>query len=252
MVRVRCTLLKMIVVAACAPLASAHAADIVVSAAASLSNAFGDLGKAYEATHAGDKVVLNFAASDVLLKQFEQGAPADVFASADEATMDRAAQSNLIDASTRRDFATNTLVLIVGGTAKSPANLQELTGADYAHIAIGNPDSVPAGRYAKQALTTAHLWDTLQPQIVPTQNVRQALDYVARGEAQAGFVYATDADTQKDRVHVAMTVPTATPVRYPIAVTSKSQHADAAKGFVAYVESADAQAVLKRYGFSAP
>jgi molybdate transport system substrate-binding protein len=230
----------------------ASAVDVVVSAAASLSNSFGELGKAYEAKHPGNKVVLNFAASDVLLKQIEQGAPADVFASADEVTMDHAAQSKLVDSTTRKDFAGNTLVLIVGGTAKPPSALSDLTATDYSHIAIGNPDSVPAGRYAKEALTAAKLWDKLQPQIVPTQNVRQALDYVARGEAQAGFVYATDAQTQKDKVHVAMTVPTSTPVRYPIAVTSKSQHADLAKGFVDYVESAEGQAVLARYGFSTP
>ena len=223
-----------------------------MSAAASLSNSFGELGKAYEAKHPGDKVVLNFAASDVLLKQIEQGAPADVFASADEVTMDRAAQSKLVDASTRRDFAGNTLVLIVVGTSKAPSALSDLNATDYSHIAIGNPDSVPAGRYAKEALTSANLWDKLQPQIVPTQNVRQALDYVARGEAQAGFVYATDAQTQKNNVHIAMTVPTSTPVRYPIAVTSKSQHADLAKGFVDYVESTQGQATLARYGFSAP
>ena len=163
---------------------------------------------------------LNFAASDVLLKQIEQGAPADVFASADEITMDRAAQSERHRPSTRKDFAANTLVLIVGVGATCRHGSQDIAGGDYTHIAIGNPDSVPAGRYAKEALTSAKLWDKLQPQIVPTQNVRQALDYVARGEAQAGFVYATDAETQKEKVHVAMTVPTSTPVRYPIAVTA--------------------------------
>ena len=228
------------------------AADIVVSAAASLSNSFGDLGKAYEAKHPGDHVVLNFAASDVLLKQIEQGAPADVFASADEVTMDRAAQSKLIDASTRKDFAANSLVLIVGNGVNTPASLQDLASSVYTHIAVGNPDSVPAGRYAKEALTLAKLWDTLQPQIVPTQNVRQALDYVARGEAQAGFVYATDAETQKGKVHVAMTVPTSTPVRYPIAVTTTSAHRDLAHGFADFVVSAEGQAVLKHYGFGAP
>jgi molybdate transport system substrate-binding protein len=231
---------------------AACAADIIVSAAASLSNSFGDIGKAYEAKHPGDKIVANFAASDVLLKQIEQGAPADVFASADEQTMDRAAQSNTIDASTRKDFAANTLVLIVGTNGKTPAKLQDIAGSDYAHIAIGNPDSVPAGRYAKEALTSAQLWEKIQPQVVPAQNVRQALDYVARGEAQAGFVYATDAETQKDKVRIAMTVPTSTPVRYPIAVTAKSQHADAAKGFVDFVASAEGRAILEKYGFSAP
>jgi molybdate transport system substrate-binding protein len=231
---------------------NACAADVIVSAAASLSNSFNDIGKLYEAKHPGDKIVANFAASDVLLKQIEQGAPADVFASADEQTMDRAAQSNAIDKSTRKDFAANTLVLIVGANAKPPAKLDDIAGGDYTHIAIGNPDSVPAGRYAKEALTSAKLWDKIQPQIVPAQNVRQALDYVARGEAQVGFVYATDAETQKDKVRVAMTVPTSTPVRYPIAVTAKSQHAAAAKAFVDFVNSAEGQAVLKKYGFSAP
>ena len=235
-----------------ASVASASAADVIVSAAASLSNAFGELGKAYENQHPGDSIVANFAASDVLLKQIEQGAPADVFASADEQTMDRAARSNEIDSSTRRDFAANTLVLIVGADAKAPNTLQELVNGRYTHIAIGNPDSVPAGRYAKEALTSAKLWEKLEPQLVPAQNVRQALDYVARGEAQAGFVYATDAATQKDNVRVAMTVPTATPIRYPIAVTATSRHAASAQGFVAFVVSADGQRILAKYGFSAP
>jgi len=113
-----------VLIAAAAPL-SAFAADIVVSAAASLSNSFSEIGKLYEAKHPSDKIVANFAASDVLLKQIEQGAPADVFASADEQTMDRAAQSSAIDASTRKDFAANTLVLIVGANAKSPAKLAD-------------------------------------------------------------------------------------------------------------------------------
>lgn len=231
---------------------SAFAADIVVSAAASLSNSFADLGKTYEAKHPGYRVVLNFAASDVLLKQIEQGAPADVFASADEITMDRAAQSELIDPSTRKDFASNTLVLIVGNGVKAPASLQDLAGSGYTHIAIGNPDSVPGGRYAKEALDTAKLWDKLQTQIIPTQNVRQALDYVARGEAQAGFVYATDAETQKGKVHVAMIISTSTPVRYPISVIAASAHPELARGFADFIVSAEGQAVLKRYGFGAP
>lgn len=235
-----------------ASMSSADAADVVVSAAASLSNAFTELGKTFDQMHPDDRIIFNFAASDVLLKQIEQGAPADVFASADEVTMDRAAQSHLVDAATRHDFAANTLVLIVADNVKTPTSLAELTTPTFAHIAVGNPDSVPAGRYAKEALDAAKLWQTLQPQIVPTQNVRAALDYVSRGEAQAGFVYATDAATQKDKVHVAMTVATATPIRYPLAVTSKSAHADPARAFVDFVVSPSGQAVLARYGFSKP
>jgi molybdate transport system substrate-binding protein len=242
-------------IASCAVLflaaTSASAAELTVSAAASLSNSFGELGKQFEAKHPGDKVTMNFAASDVLLKQIEQGAPADIFASADEATMDRAVSSKLIDASTRKDFAGNTLVLIVSMGTQHPKSLDELKGATYAHIAIGNPDSVPAGRYAKEALTGAGLWDSLQPKFVQTQNVRQALDYVARSEAQAGFVYATDAAVQKDKVENVLTVPTSTPVRYPIAVTAKSANAELARSFEQFVVSDDGIAVLKRYGFTA-
>jgi molybdate transport system substrate-binding protein len=235
--------------AACS-IAPLSASELTVSAAASLANAFADLGKTFEAAHPGDKVVLNLAASDVLLKQIEQGAPADVFASADEMTMDRADTAKAIDPATRKDFAGNMLVVIVATGTKAPAALRELNDAAYARVAIGNPDSVPAGRYAKQALVEANLWEVLQPRLVPTQNVRQALDYVARGEAQAGFVYATDAAVLKDKVSVALTVPTPTPVRYPIAVTAASAHAGLARQFVEFITSPDAQAVLGRHGFT--
>jgi molybdate transport system substrate-binding protein len=234
-------------VAASAP---SDAAELVVSAASSLSNAFTAIGHAFEAGQTDVKVVLNFAASDVLLKQIEQGAPSDVFASADEATMDRAVSARLVDAATRKDFAGNTLVVVVATDITGPAQLADLADAAYAQIAIGNPDAVPAGRYAKQALVAAGLWDRLQAQFVPTQNVRQALDYVARGEAQAGLVYATDAAQRNDKVRVALSVPTATPVRYPIAATTVSTQGELARRFVDFVVSADGQAVLGRYGFS--
>ena len=164
--------------------------------------------------------------------------------------MDRAAEKKLIDAATRRDFAGNALVVIVGGDAAAPSTLARLTHKSYQHIAIGNPDSVPAGRYAKQALIDAGVWAALQPQLVPTQNVRQALDYVARGEAQAGFVYATDAAIEKNKVRIALTVPTYTPVRYPVAATAHSAHAELARAFVDFVTAPEAQAILKGYGFS--
>ncbi|MEP6940631.1 MAG: molybdate ABC transporter substrate-binding protein [Rudaea sp.] len=234
----------------CAATATARAEDLTVSAAASLTNAFGEIGKAYEVAHPGSHVVFNFAASDVLLKQIEQGAPADVFASADEATMDRAAAAAHVDASTRRDFAANTLVLIVPTTGATPARLADLKAESYKHIAIGNPDSVPAGRYARQALSEVGLWDGVQSKLVQAQNVRQALDYVARGEAEAGFVYATDAATQKANVTVALTVPTSTQVRYPIAALKSSPHAAQARAFIDFVLSSSAQATLRQYGFS--
>ena len=230
--------------------AQAHADDLVVCAAASLTQAFTDIAHAYETQHAGSHVRLNFGASDVLLAQIEQGAPADVFASADEVTMDRAAAMGHIDPSSRRDIAGNTLVLIVPVAGSVPSKLADLSHANYTRVAIGNPDTVPAGRYAQQALSAAQLWRALQPKLVQTQNVRQALDYVARGEVEAGFVYATDAAMQAQKVKVALNVPTATPVRYPAAAVADCKTRPAACDFVRYLSSAPSRATLARYGFT--
>lgn len=230
--------------------ANARADDLIVCAAASLTQAFTDIAHAYEARHSGTHVILNFGASDVLLKQIEQGAPADVFASADEATMDRAAGAGRIDPASRHDFAANTLVLIVPDNGTAPARLDALAEDAYQRVAIGNPESVPAGRYAKQALDEAKLWDKLQPKLVQAQNVRQALDYVARGEAEAGFVYATDAASQARKVKVALTVPTATPVRYPAAAVGNCRQKPAACEFVRFLSSPESRATLSRNGFS--
>lgn len=231
---------------------NARADELTVSAAASLTNAFTDIAKRYEARHPGTRVDLNFGASDILLKQIEQGAPTDVFASADEATMDRAASAGRIDAASRTDFAANALVLIVPDRGAAPARLDDLAQTTYHRIAIGNPDSVPAGRYAKQALAAAKLWEALQPKLVQAQNVRQALDYVARGEAEAGFVYATDAAAQAQKVKVALTVATATPVRYPVAAVASCRQKPAACEFVQFLLGPESRATLSHYGFNAP
>lgn len=233
--------------------ASAHADELTVSAAASLSDAFREIGTAYEKENPGTQVHLNTAASGVLLQQIRNGAPVDVFASADDFTMDEAARASLIDPARRHVFARNTLVVVVPITATTaPSRLQDLTGSAVQRIAVGNPQSVPAGRYAKAALEAARLWQPLSPKLITTQNVRQALDYVGRGEVDAGFVYGSDASTFKQRVRTVFTVPLSQPVNYPIAPVARSRHAAQAADFVAYVRSPGAQAILRRYGFSAP
>ena len=231
---------------------AAGAEELVVSAAASLTNAFRDIGRDFEAMHPGAKVVFNFAASDVLLAQIAKGAPADVFASADESAMNRAEVGNLLTPGTRRDFATNRLVVVVPHAAAPIATLAMLGEPRFRRIASGSPQTVPAGRYAKVALERANLWGTLQAKLVFTQNVRQAMDYVARAEADAGFVYATDAAIMPDKVKVALDVATTTPVRYPIAVVRDSRQSALAAAFVLYVAGAGGQQVLARYGFRAP
>jgi len=231
----------------------AHAADVTVSAAASLTNAFKELAPAFEAAHPGTKVQFNFAASDALLAQIAKGAPVDVFASADQETMDKAQQQKLLVDGSRRNFVSNALVVITpaqnGVPVKSLAELQQPT---VKRIAIGRPEGVPAGRYAKAALEKANLWTALEPKAVFAQNVRQALDYVARGETEAGFVYATDAFVMKDKVRILFSVATETPISYPIAVTNGGTNADGGKQFLDFVGSAPGQAVLAKFGFQKP
>lgn len=233
--------------------AAVHAQELVVSAAASLINAFQAVGQAFEQSRPGTRVVFNFAASGPLLAQIQQGAPVDVFASADQETMDRAATARLLADGTRVDFAQNTLVLIVPAIAKqSPKQLSELTGAGYARIATGTPATVPVGRYTMGAVEKAGLAAPLQPRWIYGESVRQVLNYVARGEVDAGFVYRTDALIERDKTRIALTVPTAAPVTYPIAQIAASKNATLAKDFIAFVRSAPGQDVLQRFGFSRP
>lgn len=231
----------------------AWAADLTVSAASSLTESFRELGAAYEKTHPGTKVDFNFAASGVLLQQISRGAPVDVFASADEATMDQAQQQDLLAAGSRAVFAVNALWVVVPPQARAaPRSLKDLAAAGVQRIALGNPDSVPVGRYAKGALEAAGLWPSVQGRIITTQNVRQSLDYVARGEVDAGFVYATDAQAMPDRVRRAFAVPVSGRIAYPLAVTRASAQPAEAKRFVAFVRSAQGQAILARHGFGKP
>jgi molybdate transport system substrate-binding protein len=229
---------------------AAPAADLTVSAAASLTNALRELAPAFEAQNPGTQLVFNFAASDALLAQIAKGAPADVFASADAQAMDRAEAQKLLEPGTRRDFATNTLVMIeprastLGLAALTDLRLPEVT-----RVAIGNPASVPAGRYAKAALERATLWPVVERKAVLAQSVRQALDYVARGEVEAGFVYATDAALMSAQVRVVTAVATATPIVYPIAAVAGSPNPPAARRFIAFIATPEARSVLARHGF---
>lgn len=233
--------------------APAHAADLVVSAAASLTNAFKTLSESYERAHPDTKVLLNFGASDVLMQQIIKGAPADVFASADQTAMDKAEAEHVVQPASRRDFAANQVVMIVPADSKLKLeSLQDLARPEVKRVAFGNPASVPVGRYTKGALEAAGLWDAVSAKGVLAQNVRQSLDYVARGEVEAGFVFATDAAVMPDKVKVAVRVPSRTPVTYPIAVTTQSRQATQAAAFVNYVLSPEGQAILAKYGFHKP
>src|SRR5215813_3130203 len=191
----------------------ARAEDLTVSAAASLTNAFQDIGKGFEQANAGTKVLLNFGASGQLLQQIARGAPVDVFASADEETMDRAQQQNVIIVDSRQTFVANKLVLIVPADSSLKVSaLEDLAAAKVQRIAVGVPESVPVGHYTKEALSAAGVWDKISSKVVYTQNVRQSLDYVARGEVDAGFVYLTDVAAAAGKVRSVMQVPSSKPI----------------------------------------
>lgn len=232
---------------------SAFAAEVTVSAAASLTNAFKEIAENFEAAHPEHQVLLNFADSGALLQQIAKGAPVDVFASADQVTMDKAQEQGLLADGSRKDFVQNTVVVIT--PANSQLELNELTDLQQdalQRLAVSNPESVPVGRYSKQALVTHNLWDALTDKIINTQNVRQSLDYVARDEVDAGFVYATDAAVMADKVKVQFTVPLETVVSYPIAVTKEGSRNELSQQFIDYTFNDESQAVLSKYGFSQP
>lgn len=227
--------------------------ELIVSAAASLTNAFGEIGKKFESANSGTKVVLNFAASGALLQQIDKGAPVDVFASADQKTMDQAAEKKLIVPETRKDFVKNELVLIVPSASKVQVKeLKELVPGGFAKIALGNPETVPAGRYAREVLTNEGIWEQLKARYIFGESVRQVLDYVVRGEVDAGFVFATDAAVAKDRVRVVLEAQKHKPITYPISVVGSTKNKDLAKRFVDFVLSGEGQEVLARYGFGKP
>ena len=229
------------------------AQQLTVSAAASLTNAFKEIGGKFEAGKPGVTLRFNFAASGVLIQQITQGAPVDVFASADEATVTRGIEQKLFDAATRRDFARNTVVLVVpaqGGP--NIRTLADLGSAGVRRIAIGKTATTPVGRYTKESLDAAKLWSALEPKFVFADTVRQVLDYVARGEADAGFLYRTDALIGGDKVNIALTAGGHTPVSYPVVAVSDSRNKALARDFIGFLATPAAQDVLATHGFGKP
>ncbi|HEX4961591.1 MAG TPA: molybdate ABC transporter substrate-binding protein [Thermoanaerobaculia bacterium] len=251
--RARSLILSILVLTGLLAAVPAAAAEVTVFAAASLTDALQEIGAAYQQS-TGDKVVFNFAASSALARQIQAGAPADIFFSADEAKMDDLEKRNLIAKGTRRSLLSNTLVVVV----PADSSLQISSPADLATpkvktLALAEPQSVPAGIYAKEWLKTQKLWSRVIDKVIPTENVRAALAAVESGNVDAGIVYKTDAGISK-QVKVAYEVPLAggPKISYPLAVTSESKRQDAARRFLAYLESEPALAVFRKFGFLIP
>ena len=224
--------------------------EITVSAAISLKNAFEEIGRLYESKKPGSKVIFNFGASGDLMRQIEGGAPVDVFASAALKDMDDAENKGLIAAGSRVNFAGNSVVLIVtpGSGTKSFADLRS---EGIKKIAVGNPVTVPAGRYAEEVLTYNNMLPMIKDKLIFTENVRQVLDYVARGEVDAGVVYATDAAARPKETKIVAVAPEAShkPVIYPIAVIKGTKSESSAKTFISLLLSTEGRKILQKYGF---
>ena len=227
---------------------------VTVSAAASLTEAFTEIEKVVEKDRPDIDVVCNFAASGTLRNQIEGGAPIDVFASAAQDQMDTLASKGFIYNNTRKDFVENSLVLIVPtGNAHKITAVEDLKKPEVKKIAIGNPESVPVGKYAKGAITNKGMWDGLSGKMLMGENVKQVLVYVERGEADAGFVFSTDASSSKGgTIEVITSVPVTTPISYPIAMVSSTQNREQAQFFIDTVTGDKGKTILESYGFSIP
>lgn len=226
---------------------------LTVAAAASLTDAMTDVVERFEDRYPKFDVRLNFAASGTLQRQIEQQAPVDVFASAAQKPMDELESQGLVDRETHRAFAANRIVVVVPLESEvSLKSLDELKTQEIERLAMGNPETVPAGRYAKQALESAQLYRELEDAqtLVFAENVRQVLAYVEQNSVDAAIVYQTDA-AMSDRVRIAFSIPAdfSEPIRYPIAVVSQSDDPEAAREFVEFVAGSESQAILDKYGF---
>jgi molybdate transport system substrate-binding protein len=227
-----------------------YGTEITVSAAASLSDAMTEIGTNFE-VQSGIQIRFNFGGSSTLSRQIQEGAPVDLFFSADEAQMNALAKKGLIDEATRKDRLGNSLVVVIpAASSLQIASAADLAGAGVKQIALADPKAVPAGVYAKQWLTKLQLWAAIEPKVVPTENVRAALAAVASGDVDAGVVYKTDAAISK-KVKIAYEVPrTESPdIRYPAAVIKAASEPAAAKKFLDYLSSKEAGQVFTRYGF---
>ena len=229
---------------------SLRAAELTVFAAANLTDALKEIGAVYE-KQSGDRIIFNFSASSTLARQIEEGAPADIFFSADEAKMDGLEKKGLILKDTRKSRLSNSLVIVVpaeGGAAIE--NARDLATDKVKRLALAEPKTVPAGIYAKEFLQKQKLWPAVEAKVIPCENVRAALAAVESGNVEAGIVYKTDAAISK-KVKVAYEVPRSEgpEIRYPMAVVRDSSHVAAARKLLDCLNSQDSARVFRARGF---
>ena len=227
-------------------------AELTVSAAMSLKDAFEEIGGIFEKGRPGVKVVFNFSSSGKLRQQLLAGAPVDVFASASEKDMNLLEKAGLIYPTTRADFAGNVIVLIRPKGAEAPVSFNSLKDKRIMRIAMGHPDTSPAGAYSKEVLESLGLWEGLRPKLIFAETVRQALDYLLRGEADAAILYASDI-VQAGSVEIAERAPAGShkPIVYPIAAVKGSFNKILSEEFIKLVTSPKGKDILRSKGFQA-
>ncbi|MGH7278192.1 MAG: molybdate ABC transporter substrate-binding protein [Candidatus Rokuibacteriota bacterium] len=233
----------------------APAQEVTLSVAISMKDAVEELGRRFSGRRPAVTLRYNVGSSGELQKQIEAAAPVDLFVSAGQRQMDELERKGLIDAATRRVFARNLLTVITpSDSTLDLAKPADLIDPRVGRVVIGNPKIVPAGQYAEESLRSLGLWERLQPKVVLADNVRQALDYVARGEVDAGFVYTTDAAVRPGRVKEAFrpAEDSYRPIVYPVAVVKEARQPALARHFIELLLSPEGRAVLARFGFQPP
>ncbi|WP_174615202.1 molybdate ABC transporter substrate-binding protein [Virgibacillus ihumii] len=244
-------ILVLLLAAGCSNSANETEHKIFVSAAASLSGPLNEIVDEFQKKYPDTVVTLHFGASGKLAQQIQQGAPVDVFLSADERRMDILAEQNMILADTRTIFTKNKLVLITNKNSDvSVESLEALSSTNLTQITVGNPESVPAGTYAKQALQNVGVWNELKGNFVFAKDARQVLTYVESGNTNLGFVYVSDLK-RSDLVRGILEVDADLyePIVYPAAVISTSENTEQAKTFISFLKSDQAQSILSNAGF---
>lgn len=225
--------------------------ELIIFGAMSLTDALTEVSQRFgEAQNV--KVYCNFAGSSTLQRQIEKGAPADVFISASPKQIDALQGEGLIDEDSRRAILNNRLVLVAPvNSSLSITDAGQLAQDSIRRIAIGEPSSVPAGIYGKEALTHLGVWDAVQPKLIPSADVRSTLAYVGFGEVDLGIVYQTDAAISR-KVKIIYQFPDSShsPIVYPAAVLLNTGHKDLAQAFLKYLQTAEATAIFEKYGFS--
>lgn len=233
-----------------APTSTQAKSSLTVSAAASLKEVMGEIEQIYTTQQPNVTITYNFGSSGSLQQQIEQGAPVDIFISAASQQMDALEEKGLIATDTRKNLLSNQVVLIAPKNTPL-ADFKELTSAQVKKIALGEPKSVPAGKYGQEVLTFLKIFNLLKPKLVFAKDVRQVLAYVETGNVDAGIVYTTDARLSNSIKVVATAPPQShSPIIYPVAVIKDSKNINTAKNFVQFISSKSATDIYQKYGFT--